>query len=145
MTRKEAVWVGEPVIVDADLWHVSVEEAERLVDAIQDEGLEAWRYRWEKQEGFGPPTEQEFVLLWLASTAGAAVINEVVRLAVGWMRERFRREKNSKPKRLLVVLYEADEGQVSEVVEVESADAEPVRRLPQEEFEFYTRRKPPKY
>jgi hypothetical protein len=34
---------------------VSREEAERLVAALQDEGLEAWRYRVERQEGFGPP------------------------------------------------------------------------------------------
>ena len=98
----------------------------------------------EKHEGFTPPSGQEVVLIWLASTAGAAVINEVVRIAVGRMRERFRREPNSKPKRLLIVLYEGDEGQVSEVVELETADAEPVRRLPQEKFERYTRRKPSK-
>jgi hypothetical protein len=138
--------VSEPVIVEIpDLWHVSVEEAERLVAAIQDEGLEAWRLRVEKQEGFGPPSAEEWVLLWLATTTGAAVIKEVVRIALGWMRERFRREPNSKPKRLLVVLYEGDEGQVSEVIELETADAEPVRRLPQDEFERYTQRKPPKW
>jgi hypothetical protein len=133
------------IVQTTDLWDVSVEEAERLVAAIQDEGLEAWRYRVEKQEGFAPPSDQEVVLIWLATTAGAAVINEVVRIAVGWMRQRFRREPNSNPKRLLIVLYEGDEGQVSEVVELETADAEPVRRLPQEEFERYTKlRKPSK-
>ena len=46
------------------------------------------------------------------------------------MRERFRRE-NSNPKRILIVLYKGDERQVSEVVELKDADAEPVRRLPQ--------------
>ena len=138
--------MSEPVIVQADLWHVSVEEAERLVAAIQDEGLEAWRLSVEKQEGFGPPSGAEWVMLWLASTTGAAVISEVVKIAVGWMRERFRREPNSKPKRLLVVLYEGDEGQVSEVIELETADAKPVRRLPQDAFERYTKvRKPSKW
>lgn len=122
-----------------------MEEAEKLVAAIQDMGLDAWRYRVERQEGFGPPSGQELVWLWFASTAGAAVINEVVRITIGWMRERFRREENSNPKRILIVLYEGDEGRVSEVVELEAADAEPVRRLPQEEFERYTQTKPPKY
>ncbi len=72
------------------------------------------------------------------------MINEVVKITIEWMRERFRREENSNPKRILIVLYEGDEGRVSEVVELEAADAEPVRRLPQEEFERYTQRKPPK-
>lgn len=138
--------MNDPVIVQiTDLWDVSVEEAEKLVAAIQDAGLDAWRYKVEKHQGFGPPWGQEWVFLWLASTAGAAVINEVVKITIEWMRERFRREENSIPKRILIVLYEGDEGRVSEVVELEAADAEPVRRLPQEEFERYTQRKPPKW
>ena len=103
--------MSDPVIVQInDLWDVSVEEAERLVATIKDAGVEAWRYKVERQEGFGPPSGQELVFLWLASTAGTAVINEVIRITIAWMRERFHREQNSNPKRILIVLYEGDEG-----------------------------------
>jgi hypothetical protein len=84
------------------------------------------------------------VLIWLAAETGAAVIHQVVGIVVQWMREQFRREPDGKPKRAIIVLYEGYEGQASEVVELEAADAEPVRRLPQDEFERYTRTKPPK-
>ncbi len=40
--------MNDPVIVQiTNLWDVSVEEAERLVAAIEDAGLEAWRYKVE--------------------------------------------------------------------------------------------------
>jgi hypothetical protein len=71
------------------------------------------------------------------------VINAVVGDVVGWMRDRFRRHpENRRPKAALLVFYEGDEGHATEVVELKSEDAEPVRR-PSEEFERYTRTKPP--
>ncbi len=60
------------------------------------------------------------VFLWLASAAGTAVINEVVKITIEWMRGRYRREENSNPKRILIVLYGRDEGRVSEVIELEA-------------------------
>jgi hypothetical protein len=134
----------------------SVEEAERLVAALEDEGLEARRYKVgadhlvEGQEGYGPFEPYELVLIWLALRTGEAVVNQVVDIVVEWMREQFRREPDGKrPKRAFIVLYEGDEGQTSEVLELEAADAEPVRRPPQEDQGVYfeerrTRSKPPK-
>jgi hypothetical protein len=52
---EEGVRVSDPVIVQAlNPIAPSLEEAERLVAALQDEGLEVWRYKVEKQEGFAP-------------------------------------------------------------------------------------------
>ena len=85
------------------------------------------------------------MLLWLTAETGKAVINQVVALAAQWMKERFRSEpENTRPKATLIVLYEEDEdeGIVSEVIEVRSADSEPVRK-PAEESERRPRKKPP--
>ena len=71
------------------------------------------------------------------------MINQVVGATVEWMRARIRQNPESgRPKATLMILYEDDKGVTSEVIELRSADAEPVRRLP-EEFERYTRTKPP--
>jgi hypothetical protein len=139
----------EPVIVQTfNPVDFNVEEVESLVAALEDEGLEAWRYKvgadhlQKGQEGFGPPDMHEVVAIWMAATAGAAVINQVVGIVVEWLKEQFQREPKRtritgeqvtvRPKRAFIFLYEGDEGQASEVVELESADAEPVRRLPEE-------------
>jgi hypothetical protein len=81
-------------------------------------------------------------VIWMAARTGEAVIDQVVGDVVEWMRGRFRHNPESKrPKAALIILYEGDEGRTSEVVEIRSADAQPVRRTP-EDYERYTRTKP---
>lgn len=120
-------------------------EAEELVAALRAEGIDAWRWRTEYQQGFGPPMLFELVVLWLALRMGEAAVNQAVAIAVEKLRERFRREPGGKPKRLHVFLYEGEEEMtISEVVELDSADAEPLRRPPDLDdwFEEITRSKP---
>lgn len=171
--------MSNPVIVQT--FHpvdFSVEEVERLVAALEDEGLEAWRYKvgaehlQKGQEGFGPPDMYEVVVIWLSLRAGEALVNHVVGIVVEWLREQIQRKPAKphytvRPKRAVIFLYEGDEGQASEVIELHSAEDKPVRRLPEEvgvtergtfllpgvrleprkkprpeEFESYTRKKP---
>jgi hypothetical protein len=144
----------EPVIVQT--FHpvdFNVEEVESLVAALEDEGLEAWRNKvgadhlQKGQEGFGPPDWHE-VVIWIALRAGEAAVNHVMGIVVEWMRKQFQRKPKRvratgelmtvRPKRAFIFLYEGDEGQASEVIELHSAEDEPVRRLPEEVAEFGT-------
>jgi hypothetical protein len=140
----EVVGVSNPVLVQVtNLMEVDFDDAQRLVASLQDEGLEVLRYKVELEEGGVPPGLYETVAIWLALRAGEAVVNEAVRVVVEWMRGRFRQDPNNRrPKRALIVLYEGDEARLSEVIELEAADAAPLRKLPQlpqDEFERYTR------
>jgi hypothetical protein len=83
---EEGARVSDKVIVHVPnpYFNFSVGEAERLVAALQDEGIEAWRYKAEaeKREGGAPPEAFELVLIWLALRTGEAVISQVVGVAV---------------------------------------------------------------
>ena len=139
----EEVWMSEPVIVQTvNPRIVKPEDLESLVSALEDNGLDV-RLTYAEQRGYGV-TWWEVLLIWMAARTGEAVIDQVVGDVVGWMRARFRQEpeKSPRPKVALLVFYEDDEGEAIEAVELRSADDEPVRR-PTEEFERYTRTKPP--
>lgn len=115
----QVVWVSDPVLVQvSNPMEVGYDDAGRLVAALQDEGLEVWRYKVELEESGAPPGLYETVAIWLTLRAGAVVVNEVVRVVVEWMRGRFRQDPdNRRPKRALIVLYEGYEGRLSEVIE----------------------------
>src|SRR5918993_1816910 len=127
---------------------VRPEELSTLVDDLQNRGMDA-RLAYREQKGYGV-TWWEVVLIWAPLYVGTrfaeAAINELAAAAVEWMKERFRRDpENERPKVALIVPYEedkGDEGIVNLVIEVRSADSEPVSRPP-EEHERRPRRKPP--
>jgi hypothetical protein len=134
--------VGDPVIVQtANPLDVRPEELDSLINVLKDEGLDARRAHLE-QKGYGV-TWWEVVLIWVGARTAEAVIDHVVGDVMEWMKERFRQSpENRRPKAALIVRYEGDKGQISEVVELKSVDADPVRRT-SEDFERYTRTKPP--
>lgn len=134
--------MSDPVIVQtANPLDVKPEELDGLIDALNDKRLDARRSRVE-QRGHGV-TWWEVVLIWVAARSAEAVIDRVVGDVVEWMKDRFRQNPDStRPKAAVIVLYEGEEGHATEKVELRSADEEPVRS-PVEEFERYTRRKPP--
>lgn len=135
--------MSDPVIMHtANPRIVKPEDLGGLVSTLEDRGLDV-RLGYSEQRGYGV-TWWEVLLIWMAARTGEAVIDQVVGDVVGWMRDRFRQEpENSpRPKVALLVFYEGDEGEATEAVELRSADDEPVRR-PTEEFERYTRTKPP--
>lgn len=95
-------------------------------DEIPGGGIEPW----------------ELVFLWVGARAGEAVVNQVVQMATAWMREQFRQDlRDTRARGAHIILYEGDEGRVFEIVELKSADEEPVRRS-LEDFERYTQKKP---
>lgn len=129
------------IVQTANPLDVRPEELDDLIDALKDDGLDA-RRGYLEQKGYGV-TWWEVVLIWVGTRAAEAVINHVVGDVVEWMKERFRQHpENTRPKTAMIFRYEGDEGQLSEIVELRSADADPVRRTP-EDFERYTRAKPP--
>jgi hypothetical protein len=135
--------VNDPVIVQtANPLDVKPEDLDGLISALEDEGLDAQR-AYVEQRGYGV-TWWEVVLIWVAARSAEAVIDRVVGSAVEWMKDRFRQELEHKPrpKVALIVYYEGEEGHVAEKVELKSADDEPIRK-PTDEFERYTRKKPP--
>jgi hypothetical protein len=139
---EEGIRVNDPVIVQsANPLDVKPEELDGLIDALKDDGLDA-RRTYLEQKGFGV-TWWEVVLIWVAARSAETVIDRVVGDVVGWMKERYRHNPESKrPKVALIVRYEGEEGQAIEVIELKAKDAEPVRRTPKD-FERYTRTKPP--
>ena len=145
------------ILVDANLWrwemsepilvqptgpkgHMPPETVQGLIEDLRGEGLDA-RLAYEEIPG-GGVSEWDLVMIWIALRGSEAVINQVVGLAVEWMKNRFRQDpEDTRPRAAQIILYEGDEGEVSVVVELKSADEEPVRRTP-EDFERYTRKKP---
>jgi hypothetical protein len=136
--------VNDPVIVQtANPRQVKLEDLDGLISALEDEGLDA-RRAYAEQRGYGV-TWWEVVLIWVSARSAEAVIDRVVGGAVEWMRDRFRREprgRQPRPKVALIVYYEGEEGHAAEKVEMRTADDEPIRK-PTDEFERYTRKKPP--
>ncbi len=134
--------MSHPVIVQTANPHdVKPEDLDGLIGALKDAGLDA-RRGYLEQKGYGV-TWWEVVLIWVAARSAETVIDRVVGDVVEWMKARFRQDPESqRPKVALIVYYEGDEGHVAERVELKSADDEPVR-IPAEEFERYTRTKPP--
>jgi hypothetical protein len=139
---EEGIRVSDPVIVQtANPLDVKPEDLDALINALKDEGLDV-RRAYLEQKGYGV-TWWEVVLIWVAARSAETVIDRVVGDAVVWMKNRFRQNPESKrPKVALIVYYEGEEGYVVEKVQLKSADDEPIRK-PTDEFERYTRRKPP--
>ena len=120
---------------------VKPEELDGLIDALKDKGLDARRSSVE-QRGYGV-TWWEVVLIWVAARSAETVIDQVVGDIVEWMKDRFRQDpENTRPKVAMIILYKGEEGHATEKIELRSGDGEPVRS-PMEEFERYTRKKPP--
>ena len=138
-----AARVNEPILVrpTGPMGWMPPETVDSLIEALRAEGLDA-RISYDEIPGGGMgPTE--FVFLWIAAEASKAIIQNVVGLAVEWMRERYRQDPEDKRlKGAHIILYEGDEGKVSEIIELESVDAEPIRKSP-EDFQRYTQNKPP--
>jgi hypothetical protein len=134
--------VSDPVIVQtANPLDVKPEDLDGLASALEDEGLDV-RRAYVEQRGFGV-TWWEVVLIWVSARSAEAVIDRVVGDAVEWMKDRFRQKPESKrPKVALIVYYEGEEGHLAEKVELQSADDDPIRK-PADEFERYTRKRPP--
>ncbi len=135
----------EPVLVRPDNpVDIKWEDLDDLIERLRSEGLDARPARIEG-EGFGFDTWWEIVAIWVGLEASRAVIDQIVSLTAEWAKERFRQptEESSQRRkgvRVTIVLYEGNEGQAVEVVELEE-DADPVRRLP-EGFERNTRFRP---
>jgi hypothetical protein len=119
------------------------EAVESLIKDLRAEGLDARISYQELRGGAEGGVPWDTILLWVEAEVGKAVINQVVQMAIRWMSRRFRQYPEDPPRRKFaqIVLYEGDEGEVVEIVELRSADAEPIRRSP-EDFERYTRKKP---
>jgi hypothetical protein len=134
--------MSDPVIVQtANPLDVKLEDLDGLISALEEEGLDA-RRAYVEQRGYGV-TWWEVLLIWVSARSAEAVIDQVVGNAVEWMKDRFRQSPESKrPKVALIVYYEGEEGHVAERVELKSADDEPIRKYT-DEFERYTRKKPP--
>lgn len=132
--------MSDQVIVQSS--NVQLEDLDGLIDALKGEGLDVRRGAYVEQKGRAV-TWWEVVLIWVAARSAETVIDRVVGDAVEWMKDRFRQNpKNKRPKVAMIVYYEGEEGYVAENVQLKTPDDEPVRS-PSEEFERYTRKKPP--
>ena len=135
--------MSDPILVQptGPKGYMPPETVEGLIEDLRDEGLDA-RIAYEEIPGGGVAPE-EFVYLWIAARASEALINQVVSLAVEWMRERFRQtpEEDARIRGARIILYEGNEGKPSEIIVLKSVDEEPIRRTP-EDFERWTQRKP---
>lgn len=134
--------VDEPILVQptGPMGWMPPETVESLIEDLRGEGLDA-RISYDEIPG-GGMEPWEVVFIWVGARAGEAVINQVVQMAIAWMRERFKEDpQDTRARGAHIILYEGDEGKISEIVKLESADEEPVRRRP-EGFERYTQKKP---
>lgn len=133
----------EPILVQptGPMGWMPPETVEDLIEALRAEGLDA-RISYDEIPG-GGMEPWEVVFLWVGARAGEAVVNQVVQLAIEWMRGRFRQDpEDTRAKGAHIIRYEDDESKVSEIVELKSAEEEPVRRSPRDDFEHYTQKKP---
>lgn len=134
--------MNEPILVQptGPMGWMPPETVESLIEDLRGRGLDA-RISYDEIPG-GGMEPWEVVFLWVGARASEAVINQVVQMATAWMRERFRQDpRDTRARGAHIILYEGDEGRVFEVVELKSAEEEPVRRSP-EDFERYTQKKP---
>jgi hypothetical protein len=125
-------------------WVPPEKAVEDLIEDLRAQGLDARiSYDAEPSEGGVP---WDLIVFWVAARAGEAVIHQVVQIALSWMRRRFRQYPEDPPRKrsifAQIVLYEGDEGELFEIIELRSADEEPIRRSA-EDFERFTRRKKP--
>lgn len=135
--------MNDPVLVQptGPMGWMPPETVDGLIEDLRAEGLDA-RISYDEIPG-GGMEPVEFVYLWIAARAGEAVINQVVQLAVEWMKARFRQNpQDTRLRGARIFLYEGDEGETSVVIELKSADADPLHREPKD-FERYTQTKPP--
>lgn len=134
---------------------INQEDLADLVERLRSEGLDA-RPTHVVGEGGGIDSWWEIVTIWIGLEVSKAVIEQVVSQAVEWAKERLRRPREGyehvpgrplssqrrKGVRVAIVQYEGNEGQAVEVLELETGDADHVRRSP-ENFEKNTRFRPP--
>ena len=146
MVREVSGEMREPVLVQMMYPLPKRKQAiDVLLRRLRAEGIEA-RGASVGGEGGAPEIYWQVVTLWFAATTGAAIINQVVRLAVDWAKERFQQPSEpDNPRRngmrIVIVRYEGNIGQVENIIELEAEDADPVRRSP-EESERFPRYKP---
>lgn len=77
----------------------------------------------------------EVLTIWIASQAGAALINQIVQMSVTWMKQRFTKESSNlqkRPKYIRIVRYEGDDKEVLEVIEITHPEEDPEYRIPSE-------------
>lgn len=139
---EEAKTINEPILIETvNQAAVEPEDLNGLIERFRAEGLDA-RPAYEDRAGAGPEM-WEIAVIWVSLRAGEAIVNQAITFGVEWMKERFRQNpQNKNPKAIHIVRYEGNEGENFEVVEIRSADTEPIRKPPAE-FERYTRGKPP--
>lgn len=122
---------------------VKPESLQGLVKDIGELGYDTRLAYHDPKEGAFGVTWWEVVTIWIGAEVGKAAINQLVDLAAAWARERFQLgPDNRRPKAVRIVRSDGEVGHVEEVLEVRSAEEEPLRKTP-EAFESYTRRKPP--
>ncbi|MDQ5830360.1 MAG: hypothetical protein M3324_10995, partial [Actinomycetota bacterium] len=82
--------MNDPILVQptGPMGWMPPETVDSLIENLRAEGLDA-RISYDEIPG-GGMEPVEFVYLWIAARAGEAIINQVVQLAVEWMRARFR-------------------------------------------------------
>jgi hypothetical protein len=153
----EDVWwwrMNEPILVQptGPEGHMPPWLVDSLIEDLRAEGLDA-RLTYEPHGGGG--AVWEIVVLWVAASAGGAVINKVVDYAFKWIEDQFRKYPDvhpgfPRPRAAEIRLYQGDEGKLYMLIEQEAADKEPVVRRSVEDFEDkfgefvrWTRRKPP--
>ncbi len=134
--------MDDPILVQptGPMGWMPPETVESLIDDFRAEGLDA-RISYDEVPGGGMEW-WEMVYLWVGARAGEEVITQVVQMATEWMKQRFRQNpEDTRARSAHIILYDGDEGKVSVVVELKSADEEPVRRN-LKDFERYTQKKP---
>ena len=133
----------EPILVQptGPMGWMPPETVEGLIEDLRSKWLDA-RISYDEIPG-GGMGPWEVVFLWVSLKASEAVINQVVEISITWMRERFRQapRQDTRARGAHIILYEGDEGKVSEIIELKSVDEEPIRKTP-EDFQRYTQKKP---
>jgi hypothetical protein len=142
--------VNEPILVEptGPEGHMPPWLVDSLIEDLRAEGFDT-RLAYEPHGGGG--AVWEVVVLWVAASAGGAVINKVVDYAFKWIEDQFREYPDvhpdfPRPRAAEIRLYQGDEGKLYMRIEQLAADKEPVVRRTVEdfgEFERWTRRKPP--
>lgn len=97
------------------------------------------------QEGHAAPQVSlwEVLIFWIPAQIGAAAIGELVHAAVEHMKKRFKvPHHEERPKCIKIVRYTNEQGEVLEIIDIESVDG-PLTRRPPDEHERNPRPKPP--
>jgi len=139
MTRREIEILIEP----SDTRITRPEELRWLVDEMRSLDRRNYDVALAYEEGeprrYGGGFWEE-VNVWLPAALGSAAINQIARLMVDWMKERFS-EKPDNRKAVRIMKHEGENGEVIEIIEVTDPHKAAEYKVP-DESEQCPRRKP---